>query len=208
MTAPRAVLAGGNGFLGQSLARVLVAEGWSVDVLTRRPAPAAAGRQVQWDGATLGEWAGTLDGASAVVNFTGKSVNCRYTPANRREIVRSRVESVRAIGEAIARCSAPPPVWIQAGSLAIYGNPGEAIVTEESPPGPGFSPSVCRQWEAAFDAVVAPTTRKVLLRMGFALGVGGGALETLARLARLGLGGRAGSGISTSAGSMDATSTA
>jgi len=83
---------------------------------------------------------------------------------------------------------------VQAGSLAIYGDAGDRICDESTPPGEGFSAHVCVLWEGAFDAVRTPETRKVLLRIGFALGREGGALETLARLPRFGLGGSAGSG--------------
>jgi uncharacterized protein len=128
------------------------------------------------------------------VNFTGKSVNCRYTPSNRLEILESRLRSVEALGAALNACTTPPPVLVQAASLAIYGNPGATLCDEAAPPGSGFSVEVCQRWEEAFNNRDVPSTRKVLLRIGFALGAGGGALVPLARLARLGLGGSAGSG--------------
>lgn len=194
MTARRVVLAGGSGFLGECLARELLAAGAEVVVLTRSPAANILGRAVAWDGSTPGDWARVLEGAAAVVNFTGKSVNCRYTPSNRREILESRLRSVEALARACNGCTEPPPVWVQAASLAIYGNPGAAVCDETAPHGSGFSVDVCEQWEEAFDNSEARSTRKVLLRIGFVLGAGGGALEPLARLARLGLGGAAGSG--------------
>jgi len=194
VTARRVVLAGGSGFLGECLARELLAAGAEVVVLTRSPAANILGRAVAWDGSTPGDWARVLEGAAAVVNFTGKSVNCRYTPSNRREILESRLRSVEALARACNGCTEPPPVWVQAASLAIYGNPGAAVCDETAPHGSGFSVDVCEQWEEAFDNSEARSTRKVLLRIGFVLGAGGGALEPLARLARLGLGGAAGSG--------------
>jgi uncharacterized protein (TIGR01777 family) len=194
VTERRVVLAGGNGFLGQSLAGALLEAGYSVDVLTRSPQSGALGNQIQWDGATLGSWDKRMDGASAVVNFTGKSVNCRYTPANRREIVESRVKSVQVINEAIRASSTPPLVWVQSASLVFFGDAGSVICDETSPAGTGFSPGVCQQWEGAFDATRKLGCRKVLLRMGFVLGRDAGALESLARLARLGLGGTVGNG--------------
>ena len=194
MSAGRLVLAGGSGFLGQCLARDFLAAGGEVDVLTRSPNANLVGRAVGWDGSTVGDWARVLEGAAALVNFTGKSVNCRYTPSNRREILESRLGSVEALGKALNRCTTPPPVCVQAASLAIYGNPGAALCDETAPPGHGFSVEVCRRWEEAFNTWVVPSTRKVLLRIGFVLGPSGGALEPLARLARFGLGGRAGTG--------------
>jgi uncharacterized protein len=194
VTARRVVLAGGSGFLGQCFAKELLATGCEADVLTRSPGANILGRAVAWDGSTVGDWAQVLEGAAAVVNFTGKSVNCRYTPTNRREILESRLGSVEALGKALNRCTSPPPVCVQAASLAIYGNPGATLCDESAPPGSGFSVEVCRRWEEAFNNCELPSTRKVLLRIGFVLGAGGGALEPLARLARFGLGGPAGSG--------------
>ncbi|WNG22321.1 TIGR01777 family protein [Cystobacter fuscus] len=187
------VLAGGSGFLGRSLARELEARGDEAIILTRSPSPGSA-REVAWDGRTLGDWCTRLEGALAVVNLAGRSVDCRYTPENRREILSSRLDSVRVLGEAIRRCATPPGVWVQAASLAILGNSGDAVRDERSPPGEGFSVDVCRQWEAVFAEQRSPGTRQVLLRIGFALGRDGGALDKLARLARWGLGGAVGSG--------------
>ncbi|RNB89788.1 TIGR01777 family protein [Brevibacillus fluminis] len=188
------VLAGGSGFLGHALAKCLTAKGYEVVILTRGSAGTKAyGRSVQWDGRTLGEWAQELDGSLAVVNFTGKSVNCIYSEKNREEIVSSRLDSVRVIDEAICACSEPPGVLVQAGSLAIFGDT-TSLCTEESPHGTGFSVEVCERWEAAFFARQLNRTRKVLFRIGFALGRNGGALEPLIKLAKLNLGGTVGSG--------------
>lgn len=195
MTSKRVILAGGSGFLGQSLAGALDAKGYEVVVLTRRPDQALGSRkQAGWDGKSAGEWASLLEGAEAVVNLTGKSVNCRYTPENRTEIIESRVDSVNVLGEAISRCSIPPKAWVQAGSLAIYGDAGDKICDETAEPGEGFPVETCLLWEQAFNAAHTPRTRKVFLRIGFALGPDGGALDTLSKLARLFLGGTVGSG--------------
>lgn len=195
MANKRIVLAGGSGFLGQSLAKELLLRGYEVVVLTRSPQRHAGGlRDVPWDGKTYGDWAQTLEGAEAVVNLTGKNVNCRYTPENRREIVASRVDSVNVIAEAIARCRVSPKVLVQAATLAIYGDAGADICDESASPGRGFSVETCLSWERAFNSTETPHTRKVLLRIGFALGRDGGALKTLARLTKLGLGGTVGSG--------------
>ena len=126
--------------------------------------------------------------------MTGRSVDCRYTVANRQAILSSRLDSVRVLGQAVRACAAPPPSWIQAGSLALYGDPGDRFCDESAPVGEGFGAEVCVAWEAAFGAEILPGTRKTLLRIGFALGSGGGALTPLAQLARWGLGGTVGSG--------------
>jgi hypothetical protein len=198
MTAPshkRIVLAGGSGFLGQALAQDRASQGDEVVILTRSPSRSTEGaRYVTWDGKTPGDWAGLLEGAEAVVNLAGRSVNCRYTPENRREIIDSRVNSVRAIGEAIRGCRQPPKAWVQAGSLAIYGDPGARVCDESAPDGVGFNAEVCRLWEQAFEAVPLPSTRKTMLRIGLVLGERGGVMDPLVRLTRLFLGGAAGSG--------------
>jgi NAD dependent epimerase/dehydratase family enzyme len=112
----------------------------------------------------------------------------RYTAKNRRDISESRIRSVEVLGTAIRTLGHPPRVWIQAGSLAILGDRGDAPADETSEPGKGFSVDVCRRWEAAFAAQQLPHTRRVFLRMSFVLGREGGALPTLARFSRHGVG--------------------
>src|SRR5712664_4924231 len=117
----RIIIAGGSGFVGRLLTHSLVSRNNDVVVLTRSPGPSARSiSQVGWDGRTLGEWARELDGARALINLTGRSVNCRYNEPNRREILESRVDSTRVLGEAIARCNTPPPVWLNASTATIY----------------------------------------------------------------------------------------
>ncbi|HKG12483.1 MAG TPA: TIGR01777 family oxidoreductase [Pyrinomonadaceae bacterium] len=193
----RVVLAGGSGFLGRALAEEFVREGYEVVVLTRRPSKSSRTRvrEVAWDGRNVcASWARELEGAAAVVNLTGRSVDCRHTAANRREILESRVLSVEAVGRAIRACAEPPRVLVQAGSLAVYGDAGTRVCDEHAPAGKGFPVDVCLRWEGAFDSLELPRTRKVFLRIGFVLGGDGGALPTLARLARFYLGGPAGDG--------------
>jgi len=191
------VLAGGAGFLGRALAEHFGARGRRIVVLTRRPeAGAGPMRYVAWDGATVGEWALELEGAAMVVNLTGRSVNCRYNERNRAEILSSRVNATRAIGEAIGRCAQPPAVWLNASSLALYGESGDAVLDEETPvTATNFSAEVCRQWERALMAGEMPKTRRVALRISLVFGRGEGSVyETLSGLVRRGLGGRQGDG--------------
>jgi uncharacterized protein (TIGR01777 family) len=189
------VLAGGSGFLGRALSGELTRAGYEVLVLTRRPR-AGEGRvwQARWDGRTVGEWARLLEGAEAVVNLSERSVNCRYTRRNRREIVESRVHSVAALGRAMQSCATPPKVFIHIASLAVYGDAGRRLCCEDAPAGKGFSAETCLAWERAFERLELPSTRKLLLRTGLVLGRDGGALPTLARLARCYLGGTVGDG--------------
>lgn len=194
MTAPHLVLAGGSGFLGQALARHFRHLGYHITILTRgqaRTTPEAT--FLLWDGQSVGAWAKALEGATAIINLTGRSVSTRYTPEHRREIIASRVDSVRVLDQALQYSRVPPSLWIQAGSLAIYGDAGSRLCDESAPPGSGFPVETCIAWEDAFAATAFPQ-RKVLLRIGFVLDRDGGALEPLTNLTRLGLGGAAGNG--------------
>lgn len=197
----RIVLAGGSGFLGRALAAHFLSRGCEVVVLTRSPRAGTDGaRQIAWDGRSLGEWAREVDGAAAVINLTGRPINCRYTPENRRQILASRVEATRIVGEAIARAAQPPPVWLNASAAAIYKHSFDTPMDESGECGPtagigdAFSIEVVRAWESALEQARTPATRKVALRITLVLGAEGGAYPVFRRLVRLGLGGRAGSG--------------
>ena len=192
---PRIILAGGSGFVGKALTPLLLGRDYEVVVLTRASSSQTGDvRYAQWDGKTIGEWAKLADGAKAIVNLTGRSINCRHTPENRREIIESRVDSVQVLGKAITQCSQPPEVFVQAAGVGIYGESGDRWCDEDSPHGTDFVAEVCERWEAAFAAVEAPATRKVLLRLGVALGPDGGFLKVLSTLTRWFLGGQAGDG--------------
>jgi hypothetical protein len=190
-TKPKVIIAGGSGFLGQHLESALTARNYQVIILTRLP---KRPNHVRWDGETLGNWTTQIDEAQVVVNLTGRSVNTRYTPKNRREIINSRVKSVAVINQAILNSQTPPSILVQVSSLAIYGDTGGIICDETTPASSGFSPEVCIQWEDAFYASDLPNTRRVVLRTGLALANDGGALEVLAKLTRFFLGGKVGSG--------------
>ena len=193
------VIAGGSGFLGISLAHHLADCGASVLILSRK-VPKAVGpwRHHLWDGRTLGSWRDELNETAGLVNLAGRSVDCIKTPDHQDEILRSRVESTRILGEALRSIDSPPPTWVQMSTAHIYGDPPKLICTEESAFGYGLAPFVGRAWEEAFNASVLPSQRGVVLRTSFVLGrnrgAGGGALDTLGMLARMGLGGKVGDG--------------
>jgi uncharacterized protein (TIGR01777 family) len=195
MNKKRVVLAGGSGFLGRSLAKKLLKKNYEVVVLTRSPRNRTDGiLEAVWDGKTLGEWIQFLNGAEAVVNLTGRSVNCRHTPENLREIVESRVNSVNDLAAAIDHVSHPPRVWVQAGSLAFYGDLADEWCDESTSSGKGEAVEICRLWENAFRNVPLQKTRCVLLRIGLVLARHGGALSVLGKLTKWFLGGAAGNG--------------
>ncbi len=198
------VLAGGSGHLGTLFASSHHAAGDEVVVLSRTP-HAAPWRVVAWDAATLGPWAAELEGAGAVVNFAGRSVNCRYTPANRAAIVRSRVDSTCVLGAALAHAAAPPKLWLQMSTATIYAHRYDAANDERTgilggtepgvPETWRFSIDVATQWEAALDAAAVGNVRTVKLRAAIVMAPGaGGPFEILLRLVRLGLGGSSGNG--------------
>src|ERR1017187_1121456 len=195
MSAKRIVIAGGSGFIGTALAEEFAGRGDEVIVLTRRSrARRDRVREVVWDGEHLGEWMQFLDGADAVVNLTGKNINCPHTPENLREIIASRVNSVNAIAAAIGKVEKPPRVWVQASATGFYGDTGDIACDESAPAGSNALAQICRQWEAACAAANVPQTRQVTLRIGFVLGRDGGALPVLSKMTKYFLGGAAGSG--------------
>lgn len=195
----RILIPGGSGFLGQALASRLVGRGDDVVILSRGEGHQVHGaRTVVWDAATIGPWASELEGADAIVHLTGRRVDVRSTRRNIDELISSRVQPVRVVGEAMERCATPPRVWVQSSSLAVFGDEGDAILDEDSTPtgiGPREMVTVCLAWEGAFRQASASVGRTVLLRMG--IGLGGRndpATAKLAELVRFGLGGRVGSG--------------
>ncbi|HVU07711.1 MAG TPA: TIGR01777 family oxidoreductase [Verrucomicrobiae bacterium] len=191
----RIVIAGGSGFIGKALAQRLLPFGYEIIVLTRNPRERFGGiREIEWDGEHIGEWLKFLEEAEAVVNLTGKNVNCPHTPENLRELTSSRVNSVRAIAYAFEHIKTPPQVWVQASAVGFYGDTGDKLCDETSPNGSDNLAEVCRQWENTFNSVNLPKTRKVLLRIGFVLGRSGGALPVLEKLTKRFLGGTAGDG--------------
>lgn len=198
------VIAGGSGQVGTILTRAFHRDGHQVVVLSRRPVH-RQWRVVEWDGATLGPWRDEIDGCDVVINLAGRSVNCRYTPANRAEILESRVASTRIVGEAIASAKREPRVWLQAGTATIYAHrydlPNDeytGILGGNEPDAPDtwrFSIEVAQAWERAFAEAETGQTRKVLLRSAMTMSPdSGGVFDTLRRLVRIGLGGTAGDG--------------
>jgi uncharacterized protein len=198
------VIPGGSGQVGTVLARAFHREGHDVVVLSRRAA-VQPWRVVRWDGATVGAWLREIDGSDVLINLTGRSVNCRYNAVNRREILESRVQSTRVLGEAVNAVSRPPRVWLQSSTATIYAHRYDAPNDERSgilggsePNAPStwrFSIDVARAWEDAFNDARTDRTRKVALRSAMTLSPDpGGVFDTLLSLVRHGLGGSAGDG--------------
>jgi len=190
------VIAGGTGFLGRPLATAL---GPDLVILTRqaaRPARTPRTRILEWtpDG-TAGPWASVIDGADAVVNLAGESIaGARWTDAQKRRILDSRVLATRSLVAAIAQAGSPPPVFVSGSAVGYYGPLGDEIVTEERAAGADFLAGVCVQWEAEAMRAASPRTRVVCIRTGLVLERDGGALPKMLPPFWFGAGGRVGSG--------------
>jgi len=199
LTGKRIVVAGGSGFLGLAMATQFAGAGADVTIVSRSRLKAnGRWKNLVWNGRTLGDWTESIEGADAVVNLAGRTVNCIKTPDHCDEILRSRVESTRILGQAMRSVSSPPPVWVQMSTAHIYGDPPSTVCTEDSAEGIGLAPTVARAWETAFAESKLPDQRGVIMRTSFVVGrnrgAGGGALATLGLIAKLGLGGRVGRG--------------
>ena len=189
------IIAGGSGFLGKNLAHHLSSRGYKVVIVSRNcPTEQGPWKHRKWDGINVGDWHEELENASAVINLAGRSVDCRKTPNNRKEILDSRIGSVKVLGKAFERLSSFPRVWIQMSTAHIYGDPQTQLCTEDSPLGEGLAPMVGEAWEKAYRDNVPDSVRQVILRTSFVIGNSGGAFPKLRKLAKFGLGGRAGSG--------------
>lgn len=198
------VIPGGSGQVGTMLARGFTGDGHDVVVLSRK-IHAQPWRVVSWDAETLGGWADEIDGADVVINLAGRNVNCRYNAENRREIMDSRVNSTKVVGEAIANAANPPKVWLQASTATIYAHRFDAandeitgLIGGDEPDVPdtwNFSISVAKAWEQSANDAATPQTRKVLMRSAITLSPDrDGIFDVLLGLVRRGLGGSAGDG--------------
>jgi uncharacterized protein (TIGR01777 family) len=201
----KVVIPGGSGHVGAALIRHFLSLNWEVVVLSRGKFEQDGIRSVSWDGKTLGDWKDELDGADVVINLAGRSVNCRYNVQNLNDMMSSRVDSVRVIGEAISGCTTPPKVWLQASTATIYAHRYDAPNDEFSgimggnEPGAPFtwnaSIKIAKAWEDEFDAAVTPKTRKVAMRSAMTMSPDKGSVfAVFADLAKKGLGGRLGDG--------------
>jgi uncharacterized protein len=200
----RIVIPGGSGHIGHILARHFCEQGHSVTIISRHVRP-GEWKTVSWDADTLGDWTKCIEGADLVINLAGRTVNCRYNEANRREIRDSRIFTTRLVGDAIAQCSRPPRLWMNASTATIYRHsidkPMDEATGELGGSEPGapetwrFSIEVATGWEKTFFAVPVSQTRRVALRSAMIMSPEtGGAFDRLLELVRWGLGGPAGPG--------------
>lgn len=196
------LIPGGTGQLGQVLRAEFERSGDEVVVLTRRPTRAG---EIFWDGKTPGDWVREIDGANVVINLAGRTVNCRYTKQNLQQMMDSRVDSTRAVGEAIRLAKNPPQLWLQMSTATIYADRYDAandeatgILGGNEPGVPGYwaySVEIAKAWEREQGLANVPKTRKVAMRTAMVMAPGkGGVFQVLHNMTRLGLGGSIGGG--------------
>ncbi|AIY03382.1 NAD-dependent epimerase/dehydratase [Arthrobacter sp. PAMC 25486] len=180
------VIAGASGFIGTHFRRQFDAAGWQIRTVGR------SGDAIWGDTAAITE---VLEGADLLINLAGKSVSCRYTTANKAEIMRSRTETTAELGRAVAACATPPRDWFNSSTGTIYRDARDRPQDEhDGELGSGFSVEVAQGWEETLAAAATPETRRIPLRISIAMGPGGGVMKPFNTLARLGLGGRMGDG--------------
>jgi len=186
------IIAGGTGFLGKALEKYFTAKGNEVFILTRNP---KTDNHLKWNAKSKGTWANHLNKADVLINLTGKSVDCRYTEANKKAILNSRISSTQVLNDVVSTLEHPPKIWINAGSATIY-NHSYTHLNKESNGifGNDFSMNVCKKWEAAFFEQPIPCVRKIVARTSIVMGTEGGAFPKMKQITQFGLGGKQGNG--------------
>ena len=188
------IIFGGSGFIGQNLAKRLETSKYEVHIVSRNKPKNCFGQFTQWDASTLGSWVDLLENSEAIVNLVGRSVDCIKTAENIDEILRSRVDSTLLVGQALKRIKNKPKTWVQMSTAHRYGDSLNTICTESSSFGYGLAPYVGKMWERAYLEVVPKNMKQVIVRTSFVLGKEGGALQRMASLTSLALGGTLGHG--------------
>ena len=187
MKKKKIVIAGGTGFIGKYLANKFEVMDYKVSIISRNAT------HINWDDR---KWIiDALENSDLLINLAGKSVDCRYNEKNKKEILLSRTETTRKLGDAILSCKNPPVLWINSGTATIYRHAEDRPMTEATGEiGKGFSVDVATAWEKTFFDCKLPATRMVALRMAIVLGKNGGVITPLTNLVRFGLGGKQGKG--------------
>jgi uncharacterized protein (TIGR01777 family) len=186
------IIAAGTGFLGKNLEKYFTEKGNDVYILTRNP---KRKNEIHWDAKILGEWKNWVENSDVLINLTGKSVDCRYTEKNKKEIYASRINSTKVLQQAVDQCVNKPKVWLNASSATIYVHSETHLNTEENGIiGDDFSMNICKNWEKEFFTIKNENIRKVALRTSIVLGGNGGAFPKLKLITKLGLGGKQGRG--------------
>ncbi len=190
------IIAAGTGFLGQVLINYFIEKYDEIVILTRGKSKAEGKiRFINWDAKTFSGWENELENAAVLINLAGKSVDCRYTQANKREILLSRIESTKILNQAVLQCKNPPKHWLNSSTATIYRFSLNKKMDEVNGEiGNDFSMNVAQSWEKALFKTETPQTLKTALRTSIVLGKKGGAFIPLKRLTQFGFGGKQGKG--------------
>ena len=190
------IIAAGTGFLGQVLVAHFKDKFDEIVILTRGKSKISDSiKYVNWDAKTLSGWENELENASVLINLAGKSVDCRYTNANKKEIYDSRIDSTKILNEAVLNCKNPPKHWLNSSTSTIYRFSLDKQMDEFTGEiGDDFSMNIAKSWEKAFFETETPKTLKTALRTSIVLGKNGGAFVPIKMLAKFGLGGKQGKG--------------
>ena len=183
----KVVIAGGTGFIGQYLKARFEEDGYTVYVISRQTG------HIGWDKAE--DISNALEFAEMLVNLAGKPINTRFTEQNKADLISSRVNTTKVLGEALLKCKNPPAIWLNASGAHIYGTDDQKEHTENDSLDYTFFPAIMAQkWEDALYQFSLPATREIALRISIVLGKGGGVLQPFLMLTKLFLGGKQGSG--------------
>ncbi|PIF59233.1 TIGR01777 family oxidoreductase [Flavobacterium sp. 2] len=190
------IIAAGTGFLGQVLVNHFQNKFEEIVILTRGKSQIINGiKYVNWNARTFSGWENELENATVLINLAGKSVDCRYTKENKKEILLSRIESTKILNKAVLNCKNPPKHWLNSSTATIYRFSLDKQMDEVNGEiGNDFSINVALSWEKAFFKTETPNTLKTALRTSIVLGKNGGAFIPLKNLAKTGFGGKQGSG--------------
>ncbi|MFC5981043.1 TIGR01777 family oxidoreductase [Flavobacterium salmonis] len=190
------IIAAGTGFLGQVLVNHFKNQFDEIVILTRGNSKTIDGiKYVNWNARTFSGWEKELENAAVLINMAGKSVDCRYTQKNKKEILLSRIESTKILNKAVLNCQNPPKHWLNSSTATIYRFSLDKQMDEnDGEIGNDFSINVALSWEKAFFKTETPNTLKTALRTSIVLGKKGGAFIPLKTLAKIGFGGKQGKG--------------
>ena len=190
------IIAAGTGFLGEVLINHFKVKFSEIVILTRGKSQKIDGiKYVNWNAKTFSGWETELENAEVLINLAGKSVDCRYTEKNKKEILLSRIQSTKILNKAILNCKNPPKHWLNSSTATIYRFSLDKQMDEiNGEIGNDFSMNVAQSWEKAFFKIDTPKTLKTALRTSIVLGKNGGAFIPLKTLAKIGLGGKQGKG--------------
>ena len=190
------IIAAGTGFLGQVLVNHFKDQFDEIVILTRGNSKTIDGiKYVNWNARTFSGWEKELENAAVLINMAGKSVDCRYTQKNKKEILLSRIESTKILNKAVLNCQNPPKHWLNSSTATIYRfSLNKQMDETDGEIGNDFSINVALSWEKAFFKTETPNTLKTALRTSIVLGKKGGAFIPLKTLAKIGFGGKQGKG--------------